>query len=50
MNNVFAHPATHDPEEVDGPESYIISTEYKAEIVYQELLPKLLELDEHINN
>lgn len=36
-------------EENDGPESYIISAEYKAEQVYQELMPKLLLLDEHIH-
>lgn len=36
-------------EDNDGPESYIISAEYKAEQVYQELMPKLLILDEHIH-
>ena len=29
-------------------ESYFISSEFKVEIVYQELLPKLLIYDEHI--
>jgi len=28
---------------------YIISPEYKAEIAYQELLPKLLIMDEHLH-
>lgn len=43
------HPADQ-VEENETPEStYIIASEYKSETVYQELLPRLLQLDEHIN-
>ena len=35
---------------MSGAGDYIIGPEYKSELVYQELLPKLLSLDEHIHN
>ena len=35
---------------MSGAGDYIIAAEYKSEIVYQELLPKLLTLDEHMHN
>jgi len=39
-----------EPEEHIGADSpYIIQPEYKSEQVYQELLPKLLLLDDHIH-
>ena len=34
---------------MSGHSNYLISPEYKSEIIYQELLPKLLSLDEHIH-
>ena len=37
-------------EDMSGAGDYIIGPEYKSELVYQELLPKLLTLDEHIHN
>lgn len=37
-------------DEMSGGGDYIISPEYKSEIIYQELLPKILILDEHIHN
>jgi len=37
------------PEEVTSNGDYIIQPEYKAEIAYQELLPKLLSMDEHLH-
>ena len=43
--------AQDQPEEGNsaGDPSYIITPEYKSEIVYQELLPKLLAFDEHLH-
>ena len=37
-------------EDLSGAGDYIIAAEYKSEIVYQELMPKLLTLDEHMHN
>ena len=39
----------NEPEEVTSTGDYIIQPEYKAEIAYQELLPKLLAMDEHLH-
>jgi len=35
-------------DDLSAQENYLISPEFKAELVYQELLPKLLIFDEHI--
>ena len=37
------------PEEAEVNGEYIIGPEYKAEIAYQELMPKLLIMDEHLH-
>jgi len=42
--------AQNEQEDMSGADNYIIAPEYKAEIVYQELMPKVLVLDEHIHN
>lgn len=42
--------AQNEPDDMSGADNYIIAPEYKAEIVYQELMPKILVLDEHIHN
>lgn len=47
MNFVVAQ---NEPEDMSGADNYGIAPEYKAEIVYQELMPKILALDEHIHN
>jgi len=39
----------NEPDDLSASENYLISSEYKAESVYQELLPKLLLYDEHIH-
>ena len=52
MNFVAAAQQQNEPavEDLSGNADYIIASEYKSEIIYQELMPKLLTLDEHIHN
>lgn len=48
MTNVL--PMNPEPLDENDLESYMISAEYKAELVYQELMPKLLLMDENMHS
>jgi len=48
MTNVL--PMNPEPLDENDLESYMISAEYKAEVVYQELMPKLLLMDENMHS